>query len=361
MISLSVIIFVIVLFLVLILVDKVMLNGSPPISELEKCNSLIENSKTGTNIVFFSDRETAQKYSDYLFSISPFDVNKNKFNIYYIDTYIPECSLYKGVALFCYSREMVRKAASCPVDYIVAFDSRDVQMRSSSYMNVMSLNENHPLSVFAHEFGHAFISLAEEYYPSSLLSGSKNCVSNCDKFSINEGCFKGCSSSDLYRSVENGIMKTLSASSFGKFDQSLISNRILKESGGSVLTGNVIGEGNDCEKQKYYQIEGNYSNGTVQIVGNNIVYGCVGSQGSGQFQYKLSSDQGVVKEDSFNPELIFADAPGEQQIDGATSVYEGKFYLNVLLQEKGNLEIMKDGVSLANVKLDDSGARPCRI
>jgi len=354
----SVLIFIIVLFAVLIVVNRVLM--SPSVSELEKCNTLIENTKTGINLVFFSDKETAEKYSDYLFGVSPFNVNKNKFNVYYIDSYIPECSLYKGIALFCYSKELIRKAASCPNDFIIALDSRETQIRSSSYMNVLSLNENHPLSVFAHEFGHSFVSLAEEYYPSSMLSGAKNCVSNCDEFSVSNGCFKGCSSTELYRSIENGIMKTLSASSYGKFDESIISNRILKVSGESVITGNVISDGSECQNEKYYLVEGNYSNGSVKILSNNIAYGCFGSSGNGDFSYKLTSETGI-KEDIFNPELIFTDSPGGADIEGEDYMHEGKFYLKVPLQEKGELELLKNNVTLASVKLDNNGARPCKI
>ena len=113
-------------------------------------------------------------------------------------------------------------------------------------MNVVSINKNHQKSVIAHEFGHSFANLAEEYTPATLPLKSKNCVSECNKFdSLNEGCYEGCSKTDYFRSINSGIMRTLSSKSYGAFNSFLISEKISKF---KRITGNVVSENdfNSC-------------------------------------------------------------------------------------------------------------------
>ena len=43
--------------------------------ELEECNSLYYNSESAVDIVFFSTKETAKKYSDFLLETAPFSEN----------------------------------------------------------------------------------------------------------------------------------------------------------------------------------------------------------------------------------------------------------------------------------------------
>jgi hypothetical protein len=205
------------------------LSGSP--AGLEECKTLKYSGENAVNVVIFADRVTAEKYSTFFFTISPFNRVRDSFNFYYIDTYSPICEAYKGIALYCYSSELLKKASSCPNDFIMVVKGDSPGLRSSNYMNVMSLNSAHPLNVFQHEFGHAFATLSDEYVPAEIPKKAKNCPTSCDSFEgKNDGCFQGCSNDANYRSIDNGIMRTLSSSSYGKYDESLIVDK-LKERG----------------------------------------------------------------------------------------------------------------------------------
>ena len=152
---------------------------------------------------------------------------KDNFNFYYIDNYQPKCEIYQDKALLCYNKDIVRKAASCPHDFIVVIKEDSRNIRSSAYMNVMSINSKHSLTVLLHEFGHVFVNLAEEYVPAKLPKKAKNCVDECTKFSIKDGCYEGCSKADYFRSINNGIMRTLSSTNFGIFNKKLITDKII--------------------------------------------------------------------------------------------------------------------------------------
>src|SRR3989344_2235631 len=154
------------------------------------CKTIQRNSDNGIDIVFFADNEKIVKeYINYFLSVSPFDNYKDRFNFYYIGDYYPLCELYKGIALLCYSRDLVKKASSCPNDYIVVINSEEgEEIRSSSYMNVMSVNAKHPSSVIIHEFGHAFVNLAEEYVPAKIPRNSAgNCAADCIELQVDNG------------------------------------------------------------------------------------------------------------------------------------------------------------------------------
>jgi len=178
------------------------------------------------NIVFFTkgvSKDSLIDYVDYFNSFPPFSENKDKFNFFYLD-YVPICKI--DVGLLCYSRELIRVSSKCPNEIIVVLSDEKTNVRSSAYMNVISINSNLPKSVLIHELGHVFSNLADEYIPANIPSGSKNCVSECDGFDGIGGCFEGCSRSDFYRSSESSIMRTLSSDSFGDFNQNLIKQTI---------------------------------------------------------------------------------------------------------------------------------------
>lgn len=187
------------------------------------CIAISENNGK-INVVFLSEgltEEKAKEYSNFLVNSNPFNSEKEKFNFYYAGN--AKCDIVQENILLCYSSSIIRQASICKNDFIVVLASRG-NVRSSDYGNVMSLNVNQPKSVFLHEFGHAFANLADEYVPSNIPSGSKNCQGNCNSFSIKDGCFQGCSKSSYYRSIDSSIMKTLSTSEYGKLNTQLIEN-----------------------------------------------------------------------------------------------------------------------------------------
>lgn len=308
---------------------------SPAPLNLEKCITLQKNTEIGADIVLFAEsQKKAEKYVDYFLSSDPFTNNKAKFNFYYMKDYIPYCELYKNIALLCYSRNLIKTSGSCPNDQIVVLNNEfPREIRSSNYLNVMSINTNHPMSVLLHEFGHSFVALAEEYTPAKIPSNSAgNCVDKCEKFEgRNNGCYKGCSREDYMRSIDNGIMRTLNSEDYGNFNKWIITNKIAKLSSPSSaqLSGKVIDSSN-CEKQKYYLIEGNKTpEAGINIVNKSIEEGCAGDPGAGGYIINI-----ILKDDKklnigeFNPELIYTDAPGDETQDTFLSPIEGETYMS---------------------------------
>ena len=324
------------------------------------CNSLVYNGKDKVNIVFLASKDIASQYTDYFLNSTPYNQDKTGFNFYYID-YEPKCDLYQGVALFCYNQEVIKTASSCPNDYIVVVKSNPVQIRSSSYMNVISINKNSPETVVLHEFGHAFGNLADEYSPANLVSGQKNCVSDCNSFGGAEGCFDGCSTSSLHRSIDNGVMRTLNAEDYGSFDDGILLKRMGINT--QSITGNAIVENGDCTNERYYLIQGNYDSETINVTDRSVEQGCVGSTGYGGFDYKMTLNNGqTIGSGNLNLEAVFTDAPEVDQLTGGVLPYVGTFYIKVpIVTNMQTLEISKEGKVLSDINLAEAGARPCKI
>ena len=208
----------IVIVLVLIVVFNKEVYKSP-----EECTHILGEGKIG--ITFLGDIELAKEYAQFLINSEPFSNFKEDFSFY--QTGISECKIIDNNILFCYNKNSVKNAANCPTDYIVAL-SDSGNSRSSAYGNFISLNIKQPKSVLLHEFGHAFGNLADEYVPSSIPRGSRNCQKTCDKFIISEGCFGGCSKSDYFRSSSSSVMRTLSTSNYGELNLELLKNELQK-------------------------------------------------------------------------------------------------------------------------------------
>jgi len=305
-------------------------------SPLETCKTIVNNGNGRVNIVIFADSQTAQKYVGYFLSFYPMSSNKNAFNFYYIDSYQPQCEIYKGIAMLCRSKDMIKKAASCPNDYIMAIETHPSEIRSSAFLNIMSINSNLPSSVVQHEFGHVFAGLAEEYTPAILPKNAKNCVDTCDKFNVKDGCYQECSKSDYFRSIENGVMRTLSSNDYGKFDNSIMLQRLKESTKNLQITGGVIDDPvSECNSEHYYLLDGNYSYGTGNITINKVSLeqGCASSNGYGEVQYNISDNQTNLGSGSFNPIYIFSDGVSQEginaDIDGETYINTDEFILTI--------------------------------
>lgn len=329
-----------------------------PLNELEECKTYSYGGEGGVNILFFADKKDVKKYADEFFNFEPFNLHKNKFNFYYIDNYSPECELYKGIALLCYSKELIKKAGSCPNDIIAVVREEDSKIRASAYMNVISLNSKLSASVFVHEIGHAFANLADEYTPAKVPRGAKNCVKECNSFGEEkEGCFAGCSEEEYYRSIDRGIMKTLSGREFGNYNEEIILESISEEK--QSISGMAISELKDCSKEKYYLVEGSYNGSDINLGDKSIEIGCVGNNGNGAFEYKVVFGNGEESK-NFNPELIFTD----EMEGGGVFESDKEFILRIHADERiKNVEILSDGKKLADVNFDElkEGNRPCKI
>jgi len=331
---------------------------------LEECGVIQNNGEDNINLIFFSNKDDAQKYTEFLLKTAPFDKNKDKFNVFYIQNYNPTCEIYEEIALLCYNEDIIKKASSCPNDYIVVIKEEAEKIRSSAYMNVMSLNSNHPLTVFPHEWGHVFAFLAEEYVPAKIPKNSKNCVDACEKFLGKEDeCSLGCSKAEYFRSINEGVMRTLSSGIFGNFNENLLLERIVKETGlGSPITGQAVQEPVNCKKEKYVLLKGLYSQKEMQIIEKTIEYGCVGKNGIGNFDYKIIlEDNSILTQGQFNPELIFTDAPGTETITGEVLESTQNFLLKLpYLDNLKQLNILEDENIIKEVNLDDLDSRLCK-
>jgi len=194
-----------------------------------ECQVVLENQgEDKIDIVFFTeglDKSYVQDYVDYFLASEPFSKNKEKFNFYYAGSGA-ECEIFQNIAVYCYSRSLVKSSSVCPNDYVVVLADRPRKIRSSAYMDVMSLNVNHNKNVILHEFGHVFANLADEYVPSKIPLGAKNCFSKCEEYKGFEGCYQGCSKGDYYRSSENSIMRTLKTDDYGELNSQLMNENL---------------------------------------------------------------------------------------------------------------------------------------
>jgi hypothetical protein len=327
-------------------------------TETISCSPLEFSNDKSVNILLFADQNTAKIFSDSLFSVSPFKENKQSFNTYYTDEPV-NCTLLNNIAVYCYSRSLLAKASSCPSDYIVVLKDEDKKIRSSAYMNVISLNKNSASTVLAHEFGHAFAKLADEYVPAKLPRSQENCVKDCKDFDNIGGCFQGCSESSYYRSTDQGLMKTLISKSYGPFDEEIIKKDITPIS--RSITGNAVSEPVVCSKQFYYLLEGKYSAANLEINDKALQKGCASGNGKGDFDYSLTSSDGKkIISGNFDAETIYLDAQINDILSGGTQSNTGSFFLRVPYKtDEQNLNIKYDNKEL-NVNLKNEGNRPCQ-
>ncbi|MFH1358760.1 MAG: hypothetical protein ABIH37_02650 [archaeon] len=208
---LVIIIIVVILLIVLFVVFNIFKPLSSPVIE-EECKIIVESEgENKIDIVFLTDKvneKNVDNYIDYLLSSEPYSENKDKFNFYYAGE--TDCDILREF-LYCYSKKLIKKSSICPNDYIIVLADEVSSIRSSAYINVISLNINHNKNVVLHEFGHIFGNLADEYVPSVFPKGAENCVRDCDSFKdygVND-CYEGCTKSNYYRSSEDSVMKTL--------------------------------------------------------------------------------------------------------------------------------------------------------
>lgn len=322
------------------------------------CNTLEYSSPSALSMVFIASREDAEEYKNHLIAEPPYD--SHSFNFYYIDNLNPEnfCTSYKGIAVLCYSAELLKSAAVCPHNAIIVPIDRPSNIRSSMYKNVLSINKNHPArEVLRHELGHLF-GLAEEYTPAAPPKGQLNCKSSCDDFDAPiEGCFEGCSQGTLMRSIDEGVMRTLSTSRYGPYDEHLIHARLNTLSGPSTLiAGKAIDDVVCNEELLLVEVDARAS--SWDVVSLEPYNGCL--PGKTSFEYSVRVNGETSFESSLKDNFLFTDSPGEETIEGET-YEEGRFWVSVPASE-GTLEISDDENNLLlQTELPAQGGLPCRI
>jgi len=120
---------------------------------------------------------------------------------------------------------------------------------------------------------------------------------------------------------------------------------------------------NNCEDQKYYLIEGSYNKNSITLIDKTLEVGCLGKNGAGNFKYELKISSGeVLTQNDFNPELIFTAAPGEQQILGEVFQSDIPFFLKIpIINQAEILTISEDNNQLVEIRINDIGARACKL
>ncbi len=345
-------------------------NLSPDDVTLETCKSLVYNNPNAINLLFFSSKRDAEVYSNYLLNIKPFNSNKKKFNIYYIDDYIPECTHYRSIALFCDSRDLTLKSSSCPHDYVFVLKKDNPDIRSSSYNLINSVNTNTELSVIGHEFGHSFAGLAEEYAPADLPAGQPNCKLKCEDFGqYSSSCFSECSDSTHYRSIENGIMRTLSSDEYGEYNEQVVSSIITELSANTdtKTTGLVIDESSNCAEQSQLVIDAHYFQGNLVIDSLTKTSGCAPNKNIGPGTTSIIQNGKVVS--SYNtPDFrnIFTDAHPTNNnegntIDGDVFQQEDSFSFSIPFSPGDTVENRDSNNQMSQLSMSKIGATLCRI
>lgn len=336
---------------------------SPPVEDIA-CHTIQEN-PGGINIVFLANEDEAIKYSDYLLTTTPFNEYPEKFSFYYIsrEDYVPECDLYQGIAILCSSRNNIKAASACQNDYTVILESRPAAIRSSAFRGIMSLNTNHPLSVFGHEFGHALANFAEEYIAqgASIPRGAENCEEDCSDFkqlqnSENYDCHKGCTDSNHNREYENGIMKTLHANRYGNLDEDLLREKIEELTQEEVSITGLVTHENPCEDEQFYLIE----NGEVEIF-----QGCEpGFEEYGEHSYEITDETGeTITTGRTRSTLFITDYNPETGIPTEPPrIIEEEIVTVPFTGQEEQLIIYDDqGIQIQETTLKGAGARPCRV
>lgn len=329
----------------------------------ENCKTINYNGPGRINILFFAQKQDAQKYTDFFLGVEPFSENEKAFNFFYIDDYKPDCQLYKDIAIVCHSNELIQQASICPHDVIIVLDEKDRQIRSSAYLNVLSINSNHLLNVLIHEFGHWVANLAEEYINDQKPPrGSKNCVNECSEFEgAEDGCFEGCSLGSLQRSVNNGVMRTLNSADYGRFNIAVIQDaisEIVDFPNKKGITGQAVDDFvNPCQNQEFILFDAD--------TGKKAVYkGCAaGTAGKGDYTYRVFNAEGeLIFSDEFNADF-FSDVQDEQAqaITGVSASYQEVGELLLTIPKQGDsIEVLNpDGETIIKSEIYSAGARPC--
>jgi hypothetical protein len=226
----------------------------------------------------------------------------------------------------------------------------------------MSLNSKHVLTVFLHEFGHAFANLAEEYINNqNPPRGSKNCQSECSDFNEEiDDCFEGCSKTNLKRPVKEGVMRTLfpddQENPYGIFNSNLIQEIISSRSKeDSILTGDVTHEPESCKDERYIL----YNNGEL-----SAKLGCAGTNGFGSYNYEVLQNGETTISGSFNPTL-FTEAQLSAEDDLTGEAFQSKEVNGIILTLPvgGDKLIVTDpeGQEIVQQSLSEAGATPCQI
>jgi hypothetical protein len=175
-----------------------------PASKLDKSFDIIKNGHPHDNVdlVFVAEGYTAaefdkfkkdvQRFTDYLFSVKPFDALKKKFNVRGVfrastesGVDIPKERVYKNTAIdvsydtfgsgayaTVFDNKTMRDiAGKVPYDHVIVLANTEKYGGSGFYNSYTLFTSDNKRSaeIFTHEFGHGFAGLADEYVSESYF------------------------------------------------------------------------------------------------------------------------------------------------------------------------------------------------
>ncbi len=331
---------------------------SSPIPDNELCKQIMYNGNDRIDLLFISSVEDATRYSDYLFTVEPYKSYKSYFNVNVLEEEV-ECDYYKDIAILCHNDQVLDLAKQCDHDYVIVIKEDSKQIRSSAYGKVISLNKAHENSVLIHEIGHLF-NLAEEYLGAKIPKGSMNCVSSCSNFDGDiDGCTQECSTATHYRSIPNGVMRSLVTDNYGIYNLKLISEILdgnKPKDSESTITGNQIID-SSCNKKALgvdiYQSEDGFN-----VITDNVLEDiCI-------------PDKGLAGAVCFggicNINTLFTDIQdisSEETLSGET-FDKSEIPLRIYLEkneENPIVDITFDGQVISSINTAQAGAYACTI
>ena len=170
---------------------------------------------------------TADNFKNKLLFIKPFDLQKSKINLWRIDNTQDLGCYYNcnNIArlICCNNTAVYNAAAACPYDEILVIVNNSTYGGSGGSYSVSYKGNS---MVMVHELGHSFANLYDEYWTAGVSSGGliplafkPNCdnAAGCPRWAGTPGtvCLLGCEYDNWYRSINNGIMRTISSTDFG--------------------------------------------------------------------------------------------------------------------------------------------------
>jgi len=208
------------------------------INNMPSCTTLVNNGNSADklDIVFIADQYTTAEMPNFiaktqsaythLLGLKPFDTQSSKINIHRVDSPVNMgCAGWGTAQPNCNSGNISAVAKLCPNDrtIVVADGNYRSFAYKGGYANVAA-NDSRFVGVVAHEFGHSFGLLDDEYTDSGVPDPGASKVNlsvNCDTSTVcakwntiaGTGCYLGCDyRNTYYRSINNGIMKDSSPS-----------------------------------------------------------------------------------------------------------------------------------------------------
>ena len=213
------------------------------ISFANNCTSLYYSgpSEFRHDIVFvgsgYSEAELDGKYYtdikqsiDYMLNMTPYKEYKTMFNVWYVNQ-SADLNCYYSSSMWACSDSVVDSIASqCPRDggKSITLINNATYGGSSNLYHAECYTGTYKTTCVAHEYGHAFGELMDEYnatYPGSLYWSGANCALASEANYVNDttpctkwqnvsgsGCYASCSGYALYRPTYQSIMRTLSFS-----------------------------------------------------------------------------------------------------------------------------------------------------